>query len=273
MSLHASRYLCAKDKRVTFVEMTHKYYVDWKDDGNIRVNDISVTGIVKSQFNQFDADLVIKKMRRPNIKGKKRYNNMTSFEIKLEWKKAGDEACLAGSAIHSAIEDYYNMRPVKTDAVEYKQFLEYASMMVRDGAVPYRAEWIVFSDAKSKMVGTIDMTYVTKSDGDTLHLIIVDWKRTKALKTFSREMGIDHCSKVPDANFFRYTLQLNLYKYILEKTYGGVIEYQGRVYDRVVVDSMWIVVLHPRLKTFARFTCPTMTPIISSIVNDRCTQK
>ena len=68
---------------------------------------------------------------------------------------------------------------------------------------------------------------------------LVDWKRTKNLREkYSnpwRNMAapLDH---LPDAQGIKYRLQLNVYRFILEKYYG------------FVVSSMLVVCLHPDLE-------------------------
>ncbi|KNC79108.1 hypothetical protein SARC_08475, partial [Sphaeroforma arctica JP610] len=57
-------------------------------------------------------------------------------------------------------------------------------------------------------------------DGD---LLIYDWKRCKdvtptpAFKKFSGMAGLEH---VLDCKFYHYSLQLNIYKYMVERAYG-----------------------------------------------------
>ena len=65
---------------------------------------------------------------------------------------------------------------------------------------------------------------------------IYDWKRCKeitrhnAFNKWAVTPGLEH---LPDTNFWHYSLQLNLYKYILQEKYGK------RVTD------MYLICLHP----------------------------
>jgi hypothetical protein len=70
-----------------------------------------------------------------------------------------------------------------------------------------------------------------KPDGT---LAIYDWKRTEELKTENRfQSGLGPLAHLPDTNYWHYTMQLNVYRYILQKYYG------------YVVSEIALVVLHP----------------------------
>ena len=82
------------------------------------------------------------------------------------------------------------------------------------------------------MAGSIDFA----AQDEKGHIVLLDWKRTKSLPTkFSNTFAsmrppLQH---LPDAAGIKYRLQLNIYKWILEKYYG------------VVVVDMFVVCLHP----------------------------
>jgi hypothetical protein len=67
---------------------------------------------------------------------------------------------------------------------------------------------------------------------------IYDWKRSKEIKKTSyNKWGKIACiSHIPDSNYWHYCLQLNTYKYILEKNYG------------IKIRDMYLVCLHPENK-------------------------
>jgi hypothetical protein len=86
-------------------------------------------------------------------------------------------------------------------------------------------------DKELKLAGSIDMVF-RNPDGT---LLIYDWKRCKQIKKDNRfQSAKTKCiSHFPDSNFWHYSLQLNTYKYMLEKNYG----------EKVV--GMFLVCLHP----------------------------
>ena len=93
---------------------------------------------------------------------------------------------------------------------------------------PYRTEWAVF-DEDAKIAGCIDMVFenwdaVTRKPDGTFS--IYDWKRCKNIDTenaFRKFMTTPALNDVPDTNFGHFCLQLNVYKYIIEKHYGKTV--------------------------------------------------
>jgi len=82
-------------------------------------------------------------------------------------------------------------------------------------------------------------------EADPSKLVIVDWKRSKEIKrTAYNQVGKGPLSMVPDCNFYHYSLQLNLYRWILEKQYGKSIV------------GMYLVVVHPNQGTYIEEVVP-----------------
>ena len=49
---------------------------------------------------------------------------------------------------------------------------------------------------------------------------IYDWKRCKKIEKSNKfEFGLENLDHLPNSNFWHYTLQLNIYKYILGQKY------------------------------------------------------
>ena len=89
-------------------------------------------------------------------------------------------------------------------------------MCIRDS--PYRTEWMVYHE-ELRLAGSIDMIFENE-DGS---LQIYDWKRCKEISydSYYGKAAITSCiSHLPDTNFWHYSLQLNVYKNILEIKYG-----------------------------------------------------
>jgi ATP-dependent exoDNAse (exonuclease V) beta subunit len=73
-----------------------------------------------------------------------------------------------------------------------------------------------------KLAGSIDMVY-ENPDGT---LSIYDWKRAKEItkdNNWNKYALNPLISKMPDTNFWHYSLQLNTYKHILETKYGKTV--------------------------------------------------
>jgi hypothetical protein len=221
-----------RDDHIQFDEGTHTYTIDGVKDGWI-----SCTGFLHQFFEHFDADAVIAKMMKSPKWYESKYFGMTADAIKKQWSDKGAASSSAGTRMHLDIEHYYNALPAggleadqwePCEGTEWDHFCKYQEAYGSQ-FTPYRTEWIVF-DKEYKIAGSIDMVYM-KSDGT---LAIYDWKRIEELKTENKwGSGLGPISHLPDTNYWHYSLQLNIYRYILQKHYG------------FVVSELALVILHP----------------------------
>jgi hypothetical protein len=142
---------------------------------------------------------------------KKKFNSVTSITSfyypypnnTKEKRKIITEAMKNGTKIHKDIENFYAKGIMNTDSKEFGFFQQF--IKDQDYLVPYRTEWSVY-DEKIKLSGTIDMVYKNKDDSYSIY----DWKCTNYLN---------------DNDKRRYSLQLNLYKKIIESNYGLKIKH------------------------------------------------
>ena len=215
-----------RDKRIKFDIENHIYSVDEKK------NYISVTQLISNFFPHFDKDYWANK---ESIK-----TGIPKGEIIQEWEKKGRKARKAGTNMHLQIENYYNDIEYEKDT-EILKFLEFEKKYIKDKYKPYRTEWQIF-DEDSFLAGTVDMVY-EKKEGE---LFIFDWKRSKNI--IKKDGTIDNknpfengkkgLSHLSSTDYNKYTLQQNIYKYILEKNYNKKIS------------SMNLLILHPNYLTF-----------------------
>jgi len=236
-----------RDDGLTFIESIHKYtLVSFPD-----VRLISVTSFLHDCFEDFDADKVIEKLvTNPRCK----YFNRSVEEIKNEWKSAN----LLGTEIHAKIEDFMNEESLSypyshEDLLQRKSFqddemdnnkdwllfLQFAKTF--NDKIPYRTEWRVYCE-ELRLAGSIDMVYLN-ADGT---ISIFDWKRTTDLDKrcgFKNKMSLKFPETIPDTKFHKYSLQLNLYKAIVEKNYGFKVK------------ELVLVGLHPTQQTFELHHC------------------
>ena len=136
---------------------------------------------------------------------------------------------------HELLLECYNEDMEEGDCVinntsdEWSYFLNF----VRDhmDLKPYRTEWMIY-DEKVKLAGSVDMVY--KNPDGTID--IYDWKRAKEISAVNnfRERGLSPAlSHITHSNFWHYSLQLNVYKTIIERNYG------------LKVRNLFLVQLHP----------------------------
>jgi len=229
-----------RDARILFEESTHTYTVDGSSDRMM-----SCTGFISKFYEHFNPDAVIEKMMKGrNWNPNNKYWGMTPDQIKKIWDDSGKDASEAGTRMHLDIEHYNNAEPVGNlagdnyeplDSLEWTYFLKYDEehRKVR-GFEPYRTEWLVFKE-EIKLSGSIDMVY-KKPDGT---LAIYDWKRAKDIKKDNPfQKMYAPLSHLPDTNYWHYSLQLNIYRRILQEKYGWV------------VSELALVVLHPNAGSY-----------------------
>jgi len=203
----------------------HKYFQDG-------VQYISVTTLRDAWFKKFDPDETLRKMR---LKPMGKYEGMTDDDIKQEWKAKGEEASSKGTLLHKHIELFYKLEPVTNESIEYTQFQAF----VQDSSlVPYEIEWMV-CDPETRIAGTID--FVAQNKDGTIDLY--DWKRSSKVSEYVT--AYSHClepelSHIPDTTYWKYTIQLNLYKYLVEK-------------KGLRVKRMFLVCFHPDILNYQRY--------------------
>jgi ATP-dependent exoDNAse (exonuclease V) beta subunit len=243
-----------RDEFISFDEGPHIYTVH--GDSSFT----SVTTWNHSHFEHFDSDGIIDKIltnKRRNDPTYKYYGK-TKEQIKADWDKNRDEAAAAGTKMHYDIECYYNEMDVNNDSIEYSWFLRFVKDFPE--LKPYRTEWCVYYE-ELKLSGSIDMIF-ENPDGT---LQIYDWKRCKEISydSYYGKSAITPCIKhLPDTNYWHYSLQLNVYKNILEIKYGKK------------VTALYLVCLHPDsgYKTYDRIEVQILDKEIKDLFEFRKTQ-
>ena len=242
-----------RDASIVFDEPTHVYTVNGTSKGYI-----SCTKFLHEFFPHFDADAIIKKMMSSPKWPQSKYFGKTAAEIKKGWDDNGAAASGAGTAMHLAIEQFLHghpelIQPEVLTTPEWAYFNNFWSDVSGD-LVPYRSEWEVWSE-EHKLAGSIDMIFYRKSDDS---YVIYDWKRSKEIKKEnSFGTGYGPVSHLPDANYWHYTLQLNVYRWFLETFYG------------LRINDMYIVIFHPDNTNYKRFRLNRLDEEVQGMVAAR----
>ena len=172
-------------------------------------------------------------------------------------ERVGHEAKRLSDSMHKAIAEFYNNDPrfEENTAVEItKHFLNFHDEVIfKQRLRPYRSYWHVF-DADSRLATTVDMAFYSK---DKSKLQLFDFRRVKELKSTASNTMFTPIDHLPDNNYTHFSLQLNLHRYILEKAYNKSIE------------KMFIVLLHPELKSFRIYEPPNMHKEVMDLVARR----
>lgn len=239
-----------RDSRITFTEEGHRYTVDGDS-----ASYTSVTTLIHKFFPHFDAAKVISRIianpRSP-------YYLMEPNEVQCMW----DHATTLGSELHQQIELFFDnvaefgeLPQIVAPSVEFGFFLDFFRENVVGKLKPFRTEMYVFNE-DFKVCGSIDMLFCSPDNEDELY--IYDWKRSKEIRTSSPfGKGLRCLSHLDDCNLNHYSLQLNLYKYILETKYGKTVK------------GMALVVLHPNQATYQVIHVSDMQNEIHAILDSK----
>lgn len=241
-----------RDGAITFEEKGHVYTVI--DSQGNKINPMSTTTLIHSLFPHFNAKAIIEKMFRSGS-AQKNYPGMTGEEIEVAWKKNGEESSSLGTRMHNDIECFINGEEVSNDTIEYSYFQRFWRDLTEryPDLTPYRTEWMIY-DEVAKVSGSIDFVLSTKQ-GD---LVLVDWKRSKEIKTANRyEHGYGPLDQLDNCNYNHYLLQLNVYRHMLETSY-----------DKRVI-FMMLVVIHPNAEGYECIVIPRREDLISKLWSHR----
>ena len=263
-----------RDKRIRFEEGPHTYYIDGSSE-----HVVSVTSVVHQYFRHFDADKVIAGMMRDPEKWRKnKWCGMSVEEIKAKWSSDGKEAAREGTDLHDSIEHFYNLDHYDWRRVEWCMFTQFVRN--HPHLRPSRTEWRIFAN-NLRLAGSVDMLYENMAEPGTF--VLVDWKRSKEIRRFGfcrcpRPGGkIQHVKgengesceafgnhpltyNIPDANYYHYTLQLNVYRWILQTFY------------HLCIREMFLIILHPNQDEYLKINIKPMEEITGAIMEDRARQ-
>jgi ATP-dependent DNA helicase PIF1 len=229
------------DDRIKFQPKGHKYWIDG-DDTDV----VSATTYIKSFFSEFDTDKIVtgilKKHEYTNDPDYK-YYKMDPEIIKNIWEKNRNESSGKGTDLHKDIEDFYNNICPENDSVEFQYFLNFYNDHNEKYEI-YRTEFLVFSE-ELKITGSIDALFQNVDDGT---FAIFDWKRSKEInmESYNNKKGKYPFDHVLDCNYYHYSLQLNLYRIILEKFYN------------IPIKELFLVILHPNQSNYSKMNVKIM---------------
>ena len=242
-----------RDRRVTFQEDGHLYFID----GSNRFVS-SVTTVVHGRFERFDPDAILQKhyarwQRFPQKKPE--YAGKTREEIKAMWREKGEVASALGTALHESIELFYNGDKPAIDA-SLKEWLLFQKFQSAFQLQPFRTEAFLWSK-EHRLAGSVDFL-ATNEDGS---ITVVDWKRSchdlSADSPHWGRYGKAPFENVPDTHFHKYSLQLCCYKFLLEAFYGRKVR------------QCLLVQLHPEFDDYRVVECHDYGELVARLMQRR----
>lgn len=232
---------------IAFDEESHKYIHPKDDTGNAEY--ISVTTLIE-RFFPFDLNRYIER--------KALDENKTEDEVLVEYLMIRDEASERGTYLHKQIENFLKGKTYDNKLMEFSYFLNfYNNEIKKRNLLFYDAEKIIFSD-KYDVAGTIDCLF--KKDNKDEY-VMVDWKRSKKLvidgrpRIYGHGYALSELKHLDNSSYYKYCLQQNIYKYIIENEY------------HIKISSMKLVVLHENYSEYHVVNVPEMKREANIILN------
>ena len=238
------------DTSIGFDEQTHKYLKD--ETGNAEY--ISVTTLIE-RFFPFDLKRYIER--------KAIEENRTEEDVLDEYLTNRDEAAEKGTYIHNQIEKFLKGDDYEPDSEEFQMFLNFYNKEIQKRNLTFfDTERMILSN-KYNVAGTIDCLF--KKDASNEY-VMLDWKRSKKLiidghpRIFGFGFALSELSNLDNSSYYRYCLQQNIYKQIVETEYS------------MKISSMKLVVLHDNYPIYYVVNVPDMkreTKIILNSLNHK----
>lgn len=232
---------------IAFDEATHKYVHPKDQTGNAEY--VSVTTLIE-RFFPFDL--------RRYIERKASEESRTEEDVLLEYLMTRDEAADRGTDLHCQIESYLKGRKTLCDIKEFELFLSFFNEEIKSRNLEFADAEKRIVSRKYNVAGTIDCLF-RKRDKD--EYVMLDWKRSKKLvidgrpRLFGYGYALSELNYLDNSSYYKYCLQQNLYKYIVENEYGFKIS------------SMRLVVLHNEYPKYYMIKVPEMAKEAKIILN------
>lgn len=229
----------------------HKYF--HKNDKSGNAEFISVTTLIE-RFFQFD---ILRYIQRES---EKLGTDEKAFFLKFQADR--DEAAQLGTDLHKSIEIYLTQNLYdenSKDNLEFNYFIKF----IKDKIEPKK---LIFVEAEKEIfynhfniAGTVDCLFKNKDET----YVMVDWKRSKKLIVEGTnqpdkrgfQIEIIGLSNLTNSSYYRYCIQQNIYKIILEKEYN------------INIGEMVLVVLHEKYPSFHTIKLPEMKQESEIIIN------
>jgi hypothetical protein len=242
-----------KDIQDEFDKDLHKYFID--NTGNAEY--ISVTTLIE-RFFQFD---LLRYLEKKAIEEGKSEEEVLDAHLFKTY-----EAALLGTKLHLLIENYFtkNQKPIEDNLPEFDFFLKFVhEKIIPKGLTFLEAEKRIFLP-EFNVAGTVDCLFYSSDD----KYIMADWKRSKKLivKGTNRpdkrgfQIEMQGLTDLTNCSYYRYCIQQNMYKYILEKEYN------------ILISEMILVVLHEEFSNYYTIKLPEMpneTKVILNSINHK----
>ena len=203
------------DKKVSFDDKNHTY-----TRNNKKL--LSVTTFINKFKNEFDSEYWSKKIAFRD--------NKTKEEVLKEWSYKAKKSCEIGTAIHKIFEDFvdnkyntingnlsFDFAELDSDyLIDFIPKSKIAIQFIQDffiskRLIPVYSEYIVYNDF---LAGQVDLICKDKDE----NYFILDFKTNDKIEVNNYGKYLkDKLKDIPDSTFYHYSLQLSIYKKMLNQ--------------------------------------------------------
>lgn len=227
------------DSNIQIDEAEHRYFL--ADDPKAEFT--SSTTFIHKFFEPFDMDKVADNL----ISNVPKYAGTNKNDLIKSWTNSAG----IGTFVHNELEEYIKTFTTPTH-IKSRQGVDWIKSKNFKECKLY-PEVIIFS----KTVGISGMVDLLIHNKEKDKYFIVDWKTNKKIYTesYKNKMGIKNSTKnLMDCNFIHYSLQLSLYRYLLEKFYG--LDIHGQI------------ILHLQEDSYKEYSCPYLKDEVINMLKE-----
>ncbi len=195
----------AKNPKGQIIEFNEKYHTYMVENQKL----ISVTQLISKFFPVFNTEKVSKSCAKKW--------DVSQDDLKAKWKKIADDANFLGNNVHNLAEALLNETDLPEITIPRNIKFSFQMMKILVKLLKrydfLETEKIVFSTEMS-IAGSIDVLF---KKGNII--LILDWKTGKKIETENKfnSYAFKPIATMPDNNFSKYSLQLNIYRHIMER--------------------------------------------------------
>ena len=239
-------------EEIGFQEDVHKYTFETDK----RITPLSVSGIIGQYKKPFDSDF---------FAGRKADSLGIDKQIILDqWKNAADIGCSKGTVSHLYLEDGINKVPFtypkRYDYVK-ELFLALKPQMdrfLKENRLENVKTELIMGCKELGITGTLDQLFRDPRNGD---YYIFDWKTNKKIERSSNYNFIGKLKELDSSELSTYSLQLSLYKYLLEK------------YTDIKIKASYIVWFNANNKSYEIIKTKNVDKYVNIILDDLAATK
>lgn len=246
----------SKFRHIKYYDEPHKYFIGDKQ----LISGTTFIGLFKEKF---DSEAMSKKSA---IKRK-----MSQEDVLAEWEFKGDFSRTKGTLLHNYAENYWFNKVFPVDMTPYderfgeglmKERYEACKVLfeafyndAKDALIPIAAEFVI-GDEEIGIGGMVDKLFWNVKMNE---LQIWDYKTNAEINSFSkyRKRMKAPINFLQECEFNTYSIQLSLYKYIIEKN------------TKLKIGKMYLVHIHEEQEKYNIIECNDCTDIVKLMIKHK----